>query len=125
MLGRLRARCDAVGKALLRRAPLVSRGDVTGEEGIAGANGRNRLELLDLNLVPGPVGSLTGATPERCAVPPLTDDRDTSVRPRDDRLAGPHLDQALEPGGEVHGAVELVADGALRLEDVGGDHCGL
>src|SRR5688500_12694113 len=51
VLGRLGAAGDAIRQALARRGALVAGRDVTGQEHVARAHRRDRLELLDLDLV--------------------------------------------------------------------------
>ena len=58
VLGRLGPAGDAVGEALLRAAPLVAGGHVAGHEGVAGADRRDRLERLGVDLEQAPLGAL-------------------------------------------------------------------
>src|SRR6201999_1419494 len=88
VLGRLRAAGDAVGKALLLAPPLVTRGDVAGDERVARADRGDRLQRLGVDLQQAPLGA-------------LTDHRDTALRARDRGLGGAQADDLQQAGGEV------------------------
>ena len=112
MLGRLSATGDAEREALAGARALEPGRDVAGKEAVAGADGGNRLELIDASLVAAPLGT-------------LADERDAACLGGDDRLTGSHVEQAVEAQGEVGSVVELLADRFLCLDEVGCDHRGL
>ena len=85
--------------------------ETAGQEGVPGADRRDRVEGLGPDL-------------DEALLDPLADDRDAAVGTGDRRLAGAEPEQLGETGGEVAGVGELLADELLGLALVGGDDGG-
>src|SRR5690242_12478466 len=107
MLSGLRAARHAEADALLGRLPAVAGGHVSGEERVAGADRRHRLERVKGRPVEAPLripqkGEAAGGT-------------------RHDRLTRAELGDLVEAGEAVLVVGELVPHYLLRLELVWGD----
>ena len=102
----------AKAQAVLGRAAVVARGHEAGQEGVAGADRRDRLERLGRDLEEAALGALASTA----ATQPLG--RVMIASP------APSSISSASPCGEVVAVVELVADQLLGLALVRGDHRG-
>src|SRR3954447_24222323 len=105
MLGRFRSAGDPEGERLLDRTMLIAGGDEAGQERVAGADRRARLDRS-----PAQADAI-----ERQLTVAADHPREDAVGHRHDRLARPQLADLLDGVRAVLVVVELVADELLGL----------